>query len=42
MVEADKVAKELLKESSLANNKSFFVELKLIREMSTRLSSKKI
>lgn len=42
MVEADKVSKELLKESSLVNNKSFFVELKLIKEMSARLCSKKI
>ena len=36
------MAKELMKESSLSRNKQFFVELKLIKEMSNRLLSKKI
>jgi hypothetical protein len=42
LVEADKVAKEVLTEGPIATNKSFFVELKLIKEMSGRLTGKKI
>ncbi len=42
LVEADKITKEILKESIIKNNKSYFVELKLIKEMSNRLTSKKI
>jgi len=42
LVEADKIAKELMKESSLVRNKQFFVELKLVKEMSNRWVSKKI
>lgn len=42
LVEADKIAKDIMKESTLKSNKSFFVELRLIKEMSNRLISKKI
>jgi hypothetical protein len=42
IVEAEKISKDILKESTLTNNKQFFVELKLIKEMTNRLMSKKI
>ena len=42
LVEAGSIVKDLLKESMLANNKQFFVELKLIKEMANRLTGKKI
>ena len=42
LVEASSIAKDLLKESIIANNKQFFVELKLIKEMTNRLTGKNI